>query len=137
MREHRENVRTALVDAAESIVRTEGVDGLTAGAVTKAAGIACNSIYRYVDSVDDLRGLADTLRIDEAATGVRVSTVAPGPTNSGMLRAMQAAAGAGFEPDHYLDPATIARTVRHVVDAPPDAQLTDVAVRPRVELHLR
>jgi|GEM_PF-484576 len=57
VREHRENVRTALVDAAESIVRTEGVDGLTAGAVTKAAGIARNSIYRYVDSVDDLRGL--------------------------------------------------------------------------------
>ena len=30
---------------------------LTAGAVTSAAGIARNSIYRYVDSVDDLRGL--------------------------------------------------------------------------------
>ncbi|GAB48210.1 TetR/AcrR family transcriptional regulator [Mobilicoccus pelagius] len=57
VREHRENVRTALVDAAESIARSEGVEGLTAGAVTKAAGIARNSIYRYVDSVDDLRGL--------------------------------------------------------------------------------
>lgn len=57
VREHRENVRAALIDAAETIVRTQGADALTAGAVTKAAGIARNSIYRYVDSVDDLRGL--------------------------------------------------------------------------------
>ncbi len=53
--EHRELVRVALVDAAERLLR-EG-EPLTAGAVSQAAGIARNSIYRYVDSVDDLRGL--------------------------------------------------------------------------------
>lgn len=53
--EHREQVRSALVDAAERMLR----DGekLTAGAVSAAAGIARNSIYRYVDSVDDLHGM--------------------------------------------------------------------------------
>ena len=53
--EHRELVRTALVDAAEAILRSG--EPLTAGVVSAAAGIARNSIYRYVDSVDDLRGL--------------------------------------------------------------------------------
>jgi len=53
--EHREQVRGALVDAAEAILRAG--EPLTAGAVSSAAGIARNSIYRYVDSVDDLRGL--------------------------------------------------------------------------------
>lgn len=57
VREHRENVRRKLIDAAEEIARRDGVGALSAGAVTKAAGIARNSIYRYVDSVDDLRGL--------------------------------------------------------------------------------
>lgn len=91
----------------------------------------------YTASKHALQGLADTLRIDEANTGVRVSTIAPGPTNSGMMRAMQAAAGQDYNADHYLDPASIARAVRFVVDAPEDAQITDVAVRPRVELNLR
>lgn len=53
--EHREQVRAALIDAAEEILRSG--QPLTAGAVSGAAGIARNSIYRYVDSVDDLRGL--------------------------------------------------------------------------------
>lgn len=57
VREHRENVRRKLIDAAEEIVRRDGVEALSAGAVSKVAGIARNSIYRYVDSVDDLRGL--------------------------------------------------------------------------------
>ena len=57
VREHRENVRRRLIDAAEEIIRRDGLDALSAGAVTKGAGIARSSIYRYVDSVDDLRGL--------------------------------------------------------------------------------
>ncbi|MCC2593636.1 SDR family oxidoreductase [Tessaracoccus sp. OS52] len=91
----------------------------------------------YTASKHALLGLADTLRIDEALSGVRVSTIAPGPTNSGMLRENREQAGADYEPDHYLRPESIAQAVRYVVDAPPDAQITDVLVRPRVELHLR
>lgn len=55
--EHRTMVQQQLVDAAESILRSGEPDALTASAVTHAVGIARNSIYRYVDSVDDLRGL--------------------------------------------------------------------------------
>lgn len=55
VREHRELMLTTLVDAAEQIVITEGVDALTAGRVTAAAGIARNSLYRHVASMDELR----------------------------------------------------------------------------------
>jgi AcrR family transcriptional regulator len=55
--EHRANVQARLVDAAELILRFDPGHQLTAGAVTAAAGIARNSIYRYVDSVEDLRAL--------------------------------------------------------------------------------
>lgn len=57
VREHHERVLTALVDAAEAVLRDEGPNELTAAAVSSRAGVARNSIYRYVDSVDDLRGL--------------------------------------------------------------------------------
>lgn len=55
--EHRVMVQQQLVDAAEQILRSGDPDALTASAVSSAVGIARNSIYRYVDSVDDLRGL--------------------------------------------------------------------------------
>jgi AcrR family transcriptional regulator len=55
--EHRQLVLTRLVDAAEAILRAGPPAQLTASAVTAAAGIARNSIYRYVDSVEDLRGM--------------------------------------------------------------------------------
>lgn len=53
--EHRALIEDKLLDAAEALLRA-GLP-LTAGKVTKDAGIARNSIYRYVDSIDDLRGL--------------------------------------------------------------------------------
>lgn len=55
--EHRVMVQQQLVDASEQILRSGKPDALTASAVSSAVGIARNSIYRYVDSVDDLRGL--------------------------------------------------------------------------------
>lgn len=53
--EHRALVQARLVDAAEDLLRRG--EPLTAAAVTTAAGIARNSVYRYVESVEDLRGL--------------------------------------------------------------------------------
>lgn len=55
--EHREIVQRRLVDAAEEILRSGDASELTAGVVAQKAGIARNSIYRYVNSVDDLHGL--------------------------------------------------------------------------------
>lgn len=53
--EHHARVEARLVDAAETIIRNDPHRRLTAAAVSEAAGIARNSIYRYVDSIDDLR----------------------------------------------------------------------------------
>lgn len=55
--EHRSRVQTRLIAAAEEIMRSGDAAALTAGAVSSAAGIARNSIYRYVDSIDELRAL--------------------------------------------------------------------------------
>ncbi|MFC5281763.1 TetR/AcrR family transcriptional regulator [Arcanobacterium canis] len=55
VKEHHDNMFEKLVDAAEEVLRNHGVEHLTAGAVAQRAGIARNSIYRYVESVDDLR----------------------------------------------------------------------------------
>ncbi|MFB4308488.1 TetR/AcrR family transcriptional regulator [Actinomadura sp. GTD37] len=52
VREHRSRMEAALVDAAEEIL-LEGAR-LTVGAVARRVGIARSSVYKYVDTVDEL-----------------------------------------------------------------------------------
>lgn len=84
----------------------------------------------YAASKHALWAVADTLRLEEP--GLRVSTIAPGPTDTAMLAGLQ-----DYDPAEVIDPEEIARAVRFVVDAGPTVQLTDVQVRPRIELALR
>ncbi|MEV8338600.1 SDR family oxidoreductase [Leucobacter sp. NPDC077196] len=86
----------------------------------------------YTATKHALRGVADVLRIDEEPHRVRVVTIAPGQTDTDMLRAGIAADD--YTPERYIRPESVARTVRFVVDAPADVQLTDIAVRPRQEI---
>ena len=88
----------------------------------------------YVASKHALKGLADSLRLDEAKHRVRVVTAAPGQTATGMLQDTHAQRGLPWEPERYIQPASIARSIRFIVDASDDVQLTDIAIRPRVEL---
>lgn len=85
----------------------------------------------YCASKHALRAVADVLRIDEESNFVRVVTIAPGQTDTAMLKGMTRGA---YRPELYIQPSSIARAVRHVVDAPDDVQITDVAVRPRREI---
>ena len=55
VREHREQMVARLLEAAEQILR-EGRT-LTVGGVASQVGIARNSVYRYVESVDDLQAM--------------------------------------------------------------------------------
>ena len=86
----------------------------------------------YTATKHALRGLADVLRIDEEPHRVRVATLAPGQTDTAMLRG--SIPPERYDAARYIRPASVAAAVRFVVDAPPDVHLTDVAVRPRQEI---
>ncbi|MGO2664535.1 SDR family oxidoreductase [Mycetocola reblochoni] len=88
----------------------------------------------YAAAKHGLRGLADSLRIEVEPDRVRVVTVAPGQTDTPLLRSGVEASGGTPEPERYIRPESVARAVRFVVDQGPDTQITDVAVRPRQEL---
>lgn len=86
----------------------------------------------YAASKHAAQAVADGIRLEVAADGVRVSTVAPGPTaTNGAFRMddlpTNSAAG------DRISPLTVARSIRHVIDAPADTQIAEVWVRPRVE----
>lgn len=81
----------------------------------------------YAATKHALYAVADGLRRSELE--LRVSTVAPGPTDTPMLKGLQ-----DYNPDHVIAPVEVARAVRAVIDAGPTTQLTEVQVRPRIEL---
>jgi NADP-dependent 3-hydroxy acid dehydrogenase YdfG len=86
----------------------------------------------YVASKHALKGLADSLRLEEAEHGVRVTTLMPGQVDTPMQVELQEGLGNAYRPERYLRPETVARAVRYVIDAPADAHLTDLSIRPRV-----
>lgn len=95
MAEHREHVQAHLVDATEALMRSG--EPVTAGAVSAEAGMARNSIYRYVDSVDDLRALVIGRYLPAWMTAVEAAmdlAQTPGERVSAWVRTNLAEAGA-------------------------------------------
>jgi NADP-dependent 3-hydroxy acid dehydrogenase YdfG len=84
----------------------------------------------YAASKFALRAYADVLREEESPHGLRVTTVYPGRTGTDMQREVRAAEGGEFEPDRYLRASTVAEAINFVLHAPPDAQLTELVLRP-------
>jgi AcrR family transcriptional regulator len=74
--EHRAQVQVRLVDATEQLMRAG--QPLTAAAVASGAGIARNSIYRYVASVDELRDLVVTRYLPHWLDAVNAKLAAAG-----------------------------------------------------------
>lgn len=84
----------------------------------------------YAVSKFALRALADGLRAEEHAHGVRVTSVYPGRTDTEMQREVRRREGGPYEPDQYLDPRSVAVTVLTALEAGRDAEITDLTVRP-------
>lgn len=86
----------------------------------------------YAASKHALRAVADVLRIDEEQHRLRVVTIAPGQTDTPLLRSNTPADR--YAPERYLRPESVAAAVRYVVELTPDQHITDIALRPRQEI---
>ena len=85
----------------------------------------------YSASKFGLKALADSLRAEEQAHGVRVTTVYPGRTATPMQEALHAWEGTAYDPSRWIQPGTVAKAVVNVIDVTPDAAITDLTIRPR------
>jgi NADP-dependent 3-hydroxy acid dehydrogenase YdfG len=84
----------------------------------------------YAASKFALRAFTDALREEERGSGVRVSSVHPGRTDSDMQREKVRREGLDYDPRYVLDPASVAAVVRTVVDLPAGGTVESVSVRP-------
>lgn len=99
--------------------------------VNSSAGLAAHPQWSaYAASKFGLRALADALRAEEVGHGVRVSTVYPGRTATPMQQEVHRQEGKEYDAADWIDPASVADTILHVLDLPRDATVPDVTVRP-------
>jgi NADP-dependent 3-hydroxy acid dehydrogenase YdfG len=98
--------------------------------INSGSGIRANANWgAYAASKFALRAYADVLRAEEPA--IRVTSVFPGRTDTGMQRAVRHAEGGEYEPGKYLTPDTVAQAVLNAITTPADAHPTEVVIRPR------
>lgn len=91
----------------------------------------------YAASKHALRGYANTLRIEESGSGIRVASVYPGQISTPMLKGIDDTLGVVYEPEAYIDPQTVANTVIWIADSPNDVHISNVDLRPRQEVSAR
>jgi NADP-dependent 3-hydroxy acid dehydrogenase YdfG len=99
--------------------------------VNSGSGLRANPQWSsYAASKHGLRALADALRGEEREHGVRVTSVYPGRTATGMQAKVHEQEGKEYDPSDWADPESVATTVLMALDLPRDAEVTDLRVNP-------
>ena len=100
--------------------------------VNSSAGLVANATWSaYAASKFGLRALADSLRLEEAGTGVRVSTIFPSRTATPMQEKVHEQEGRTYDAGRWIQPGTVSEAILTVLDLSPDATIPEVVVRPR------
>ena len=102
------------------VVFVNSTAGLGAGAGSAA----------YAASKHALRAVADGLRAEVNADGVRVLSVYPGRTRGRMQREVCRALGQRYDAERFLDPADVAAAIVDAAALPPSAEVYDLRLRP-------
>ncbi len=84
----------------------------------------------YAASKHALKAIADTLRMEVNASGVRVLSVFPGNTATPMQQRIQEIQGNRFDPDIMLQPNDVASMIVNAILLPRTAEVTDIHIRP-------
>jgi NADP-dependent 3-hydroxy acid dehydrogenase YdfG len=87
-------------------------------------------VGQYAATKHALRAVADSLREEVNAAGVRVLSVFLGRTASPMQVAIHAAEGKAYHPERLLQPQDVAAVVLNALNLPRTAEVTDISIRP-------
>ena len=99
--------------------------------VNSSVGLhAKEEVGAYAASKHALRAIADTLRMEINAHGVRVLSVYPGNTATSMQEAVQDYTGRRIASEYLLQPGDVASMVIHALQLPRTAEVTDIHIRP-------
>ncbi|AFM19987.1 short-chain alcohol dehydrogenase [Mycolicibacterium chubuense NBB4] len=97
--------------------------------INSGSGInASPGLAAYSSSKFALRAFADSLRADEPS--LRVTSVHPGRIATAMQEDLVAYEGRDYDPEQFLSAQTVAQVTVDAINAPHDAHIHEVIVRP-------
>jgi NADP-dependent 3-hydroxy acid dehydrogenase YdfG len=87
-------------------------------------------VSQYAASKHALKALADGLREEVHADGVRVISVFPGRTATPMQESVRRMEGRPHDARQYLRPEDVAAVVLNALTLPETAEVKDISIRP-------
>jgi NADP-dependent 3-hydroxy acid dehydrogenase YdfG len=110
-----------LIDSAGDVVFINSSQALRASA----------EVGQYAATRHALKAIADSLRDEVNEQGVRVASIYLGRTAGERQREIATIEGRPYAPGHLIQPDDVASLVRHILQLPRTAEITDVSMRPR------
>ena len=99
--------------------------------INSSAGVdAVPRSGQYSATKHGLRALADSLRAEVNAYGIRVVSVFVGRTATPMQAAVHASEGRVYRPERLIQPEDVASLVVHALSLPPTVEVTALHLRP-------
>jgi NADP-dependent 3-hydroxy acid dehydrogenase YdfG len=100
--------------------------------VNSSVGLAVRraEVGQYAATKHALRAVADSLREEVNAKGIRVLSLYLGRTATPMQEALHRSEQKAYRPEILLQPEDIASVVIHTLLLPPTAEVTDINIRP-------
>jgi NADP-dependent 3-hydroxy acid dehydrogenase YdfG len=129
-RQYRINVRAPYLLTQVLLTMLKSRQGQIVFVNSSAGQTASANLSQYAATKHALRAIADSLRHEVNADGVRVLSVYPGRTATPMQAAVHAAEGRDYHPDHLIQPEDVASMVISALSLPRSAEVTDIHVRP-------
>jgi NAD(P)-dependent dehydrogenase (short-subunit alcohol dehydrogenase family) len=87
-------------------------------------------VGQYAATKHALRAIADSLREEVNAEGIRVLSVFPGRTATPMQEIVHRMEGKAYQPERFMRPEDVASVVIHALSLPRSAEVTDIHIRP-------
>ena len=99
--------------------------------INSSAGLRAGAgISQYAATKHALKAIADSLREEINAEGLRVLSVYPGRTATPMQASVHAMEGKAYHPERLMQPEDVAAVVINALKLPRSAEVTDISVRP-------
>ena len=118
----------ALLPALQAAGRSRGADVVV---VNSSQGVrATGGTSQYAATQHAMRAIADSLRQEVNADGIRVCTIHLGRTATPRQQAIYAREGRVYRPELLVQPEDVAQVVLGVLALPPTAEITEIHLRP-------
>jgi NADP-dependent 3-hydroxy acid dehydrogenase YdfG len=102
--------------------------------VNSSSGIVAKPMSAQYDSTKHaLKAIADSLRGEVNADGIRVLTVYLGRTATDIQERMHRMHGKSYQPELLLQPGDVASVILRALSLPPTAEVTDIHIRPMIK----